>query len=206
MTHDSTTGDAGRDGTEPGAAMTSRERRDLAQLVRRREKVAKSATRQRAAELTADVEAQLSAEYGQDDARWATVTAAARVAVAKADAEVERICVEIGVPPEFRPGLHLGWYGRGQNASASRRNELRRVATTRIEALEAAARAEIERRSVEVQTELLAGGLTSSDARAFLLAMPGAEQLMPTMPLGELEAAVPLHRPREPVEWPPSVP
>jgi len=172
--------------------MTARERAELAALVRRREKVAKSGTRQRVAELVADVEAQLAASYASDDARWRDLTAAAEAAVSDADAAIATRCRELGIPEDFRPGLRLSWYGRGENASAQRRSELRRVAGTRIAAMEQAARAEIERRSVEVQTALLAGGLASAAARTFLESMPTPDHLMPALALSELEAVVPI--------------
>ena len=58
--------------------MTSREREALAKLVRLREKVAKSAARERASELRAEYEAQLAAEYSFDDHEtWAPAQGAA---------------------------------------------------------------------------------------------------------------------------------
>ena len=90
----------------------------------------------------------------------------------------------------FAPQL-LGpsWYQRGANAVASRRTELRRVATTRIAALEKGAKAEIERRSLEVQERIIVAGLASAEARAFLDSIPAVDSLMPPLRLVELEAA-----------------
>lgn len=73
-----------------------------------------------------------------------------------------------------------------------RRAELRKVAETRIEALEQKARAEIERRSVEFQAQLLGGVLETDPARALLEAMPKAADLMPTVDAAELDRALPL--------------
>ena len=83
-----------------------------------------------------------------------------------------------------------GWYGRGENSTAERRVELRKVATTRIDALAKAAKTHIERRSVEIQTELLAGRLTTDAAQAFLAAMPTADQLMPVLDLGAIQRQI----------------
>ena len=66
-------------------------------------------------------------------------------------------------------------------AAKDRRAELRRMATTRIAAMEKSARTAIEGHSVEVQTELLAGGLTSDAAKLFLEKMPAVETLMPML-------------------------
>jgi hypothetical protein len=170
--------------------MTRREREDLAALVRRREKVAKTATAQRSAELCADFEAQLASIYSYDeDQTWRTITEDAQRIVHEADARVAERCRELGIPPRFRPGLNLSWYSRGENAVAERRGELRQVARTRIAALEKQARTEIERQSVELQTQLVAGGLESSAARAFLEAMPTPAALMPPLDVRALEAA-----------------
>jgi hypothetical protein len=170
--------------------MTRHDRDELARLIRRREKLAKGATAQRAAELMADFEQQLAKRYSfDDDYVWREAHAAAEEAVAKAAAEVEKRCEQLGIPESFRPGISgVGWYGRGENAVAERRTELRRVAKSRVDALTAAAKVEIERRSVDVQTTLIAGGLESDEARAFLESMPTPEGLMPVLALTEIEA------------------
>ena len=64
------------------------------------------------------------------------------------------------------------------------------VAKTRIDADAKAAKVAIERSSVEIQTELVAGGLESEAARTFLASMPTAEALMAAAPsVAEIEAA-----------------
>lgn len=171
--------------------MTRREREDLAQLVRRREKVAKTTAAERSAELLADFEQQMATVYAAEDEAWKDVTTRAKQLVAEADAEIAKRCRELGIPEDLRPGLSLGWYGRGQNASKERRAELRRVAQSRIAAMEKQARSEIERSSVEVQTQLLAGGLETDEARAFLESMPTAQALMPPLNATDLSKALP---------------
>ena len=171
--------------------MTARERAELAQLVRRREGVAVTAAKQRAAELLAQAEADLAAEYKVNDARWATITAAAEEAVQAADAQIAAICRAEGIAEEFRPLLYLNWYKRGENRFAERRAELRSVAQTRIKALELAARAEIARRSVAAQTSILAGGLAEGAAKAMLDVLPSVDALMPALAVDELEAMLP---------------
>jgi hypothetical protein len=54
-----------------------------------------------------------------------------------------------------------------------------------------AAPAAVERASVETQTELIAGGLESDEARGFLERMPTANALMPPPPpVAEVEATL----------------
>jgi hypothetical protein len=164
------------------------DRNELASIVRLRMRVAKAAVAQREAELLAKVEEELSAIYKADSAAWAAITKEADRLVREADAEIARICREQGIPEEFRPGLGLGWYGRGVNAEASRRAELRALAKARIDAAGKAAKTAIEARSAEVLTELIAGGLESEAARAFIASIPTVEQLMPPLAVAELEA------------------
>jgi hypothetical protein len=165
-----------------GAGMTKGERDDLARLIRQRERVMKTAAVQRSAELLADFERQMGSIYAFDqDETWKAAHAAAKESVDAATREIERRCQELGIPKEFAPGLNLLWYGRGENALKSRREELRRMAKTRIEAMAAAARTAIETHSVDAQTQLLAGSLTSDAAREFLAQMPKVQDLMPAL-------------------------
>ena len=171
-------------------AMTRRDREDLAKLARLRERVAKTAAARRKAELLADFEQQLATTYAYDsDEVWKAATEAAERAVEAAKKKIDERCAELGIPRPFRPTLGLGWYGRGENAVKERRAELRKVATRRLEAMEKDARAEIEARSAITQTEILAGGLETSAARAFLESMPTPEALMPPLDIKALQAA-----------------
>ena len=164
------------------ATMTRREREDLAKLVRQPARLERAGAAQRKAELLADVERQLSAIYSyDDDDTWKAAAEAAKAEVGAAQAKIAARCQELGIPGEFAPGLTVGWYGRGQNAVASRRVELRKVAKTRLDAMEKAAQTEIERASVDAQTRLISDGLTSDAAKDFLEALPSATALMPEL-------------------------
>ena len=60
--------------------MTKSEREDLAKLIRNREKVMKSAARERSAELLAEFEQQMASVYSYDqDEVWKSATEAAGV-------------------------------------------------------------------------------------------------------------------------------
>lgn len=175
--------------SDPDGRMTKPERDDLARVTRLRERVAKTGAAERSAWLLSDFEAQLSAIYSfDDDAVWKRAKEAAQKVVDAAQADVAARCRELGIPDKFAPELALHWYGRGENAVAERRTELRMAAKARIAAEEKRAKSEIERWSAETQTKLLAAGLDSAEARAFLEAMPTPESLMPRLTLGEVEA------------------
>jgi hypothetical protein len=176
--------------TEHGK-MSKGEREDLAKLVRRREKLAKADVDRVGAERLAEFEGEVASVYHiDDDAVWREAHAAASKATAEAKAKIAERCRELGIQERFAPTVEIAWYSRGENASRDRVTELRRVAKTRFDAEGKAAKAEIERQSVEVQTELVAGGLESDEARAFLASMPEAEALMPPVPtVAEIEEA-----------------
>ena len=85
--------------------MTRADRAELRRVVGMRCKVARNGIKARTAELLAEFEAQVAAEYEFDDARWKDVTTAAARAVAEADALVAAACEESGIPADFRPRL-----------------------------------------------------------------------------------------------------
>jgi hypothetical protein len=171
----------------PSPPMSKSEREDLQRLVRQRERVLKSAAKQRSAELLADFENQMGAEYRFDqDEVWAQATKAAEREVQKAQAQVAARCRELGIPAEFAPSLHLDWCHRGYgNMLDERRKELRVMAETRIEALEAKAITEIEMSCLEAQTQIAVAGLTSDVAKSFIEKLPSVQTLMPQLISGK---------------------
>jgi hypothetical protein len=168
--------------------MTKWEAAELAKVIRKRCKVAMRAAEARSAELRADFEAKLSAIFKpDDDPVWKQLRDDAARAVAEADARIAERCRELGIPEDFRPGFSASWYGRGVNALRQRRDELRKLAYSCIASLEKKAKAEIERRAVEAQERLVAGGLESSAAREFLESIPTPAALMPALEVREVE-------------------
>lgn len=168
--------------------MTRHEREDLQRLVRQREKVQKSAAKQRSAELLADFEAQMAAQYSfDDDAVWAEAAKAAKAEVDKAKAVVAQRCQELGIPKEFAPTLAIGWNHNGyRNGTKEQKAELRKVAVTKVAAMEARALVMIEQASVEAQTRLAIAGLSSEAAVGFIEALPSVDTLMSRLSFDEV--------------------
>jgi hypothetical protein len=175
-------------GNSGGQSMTKAERDELVKLAKRRERTAKAGIEHRAAELLADVESQLASTYASSNELWVELTAEAKRLVDGIDAQIAQRCRELGVREEFRPGLSLSWYGRGENGDAQRRAELRKVAQTQITAESRRAKYVIEARTTDVLTELAAGAFHSDEAKAFLATIPTAVELMPTISVKALEA------------------
>ena len=171
--------------------MTRREREDLERLSRDRERVAKSQAAARASELKAEFEQQIAAQYSFDqDPVWKEADREAKEAVQQARFTIAARCQQLGIPPQFAPDLSLSWYSRGENASKERRAELRKVAYTRLDALEKDAKTKIGLASSTFRMELLAGSLESDEAKATLQAMPTVENLMPTFSIKQIEKEV----------------
>ncbi len=167
--------------------MSRADRANLERLARKRAKLATAQLGERVKTLKAEVEDQLSAIYEFSDSLWADVTAAAQAAVTQADAQVAEACRRAGIPDAFRPRLDLAWYGRGQTAAAARRAELRKLAYARIDEGAETAKVTIASSLLEVETELISGGLESGEAAAFIRAMPTADELLAPVDVGELE-------------------
>jgi hypothetical protein len=168
--------------------MTKSEREDFRRLINNREKVLKTAAKQRSAELLAEFEQQVASEYSYNqDHIWEKAVAAAGAAVAEAQAIVEKRCEELGIPARFAPSIRLNWRERGEHAIKDRVVELRKVAATRIAAIEKAACSQIELQCLNAQTEVLGHGLSSPAAREFLQQLPPINTMMPALDFSQIE-------------------
>jgi len=169
--------------------MTKGERDDLMRLVKQRERVAKTAAEQRSAAMLAEFEQQISAlhKFNTNEV-WAAAVAAATTAAKEANEKIEAEAARLGIPEEFRPRMRFGWETRGENEYAQRRAELRRVAKAEIDAIEKVARVQIEASSVQAQTDIIANGLNSDAALAFLNSLPQIESMMPPLDVTAIQA------------------
>lgn len=167
--------------------MTKGKREDLQRLIRQRENVLKSAAKQRSAELLADFENQMGSEFGfDDDATWAQAYNEAASEVEKAQKIIAKRCHEL-VPDRFAPNLEIRWRARGyDNLVDKRKAELRRMATTRIEAIEQKAVADIELNCLKAQEQIALSGLSSDAARGFIETLPSIDALMPALSYSEI--------------------
>lgn len=176
-------------------AMTKGERDQLLQLIKKRERVMKVKASERSALLLAEFDAQSAKiHHWDEDAVWARVKEEAEKHIEAAQIAIAARCRELGIPIEFAPGLQMYWHGRGHNAAADRRAELRRAAKSKIEAIEKEALSKIEGLSLEAQTQIIAHGLESEAAKSFLDTMPTLEALMPPVKVTEMQALVDARR------------
>lgn len=180
--------------------MTRTEREELKRLARERARVAKADVDRRSADLKAVFEQQLIQHYEFDrDDVWKEAVNAAQEAVNDAAQVIADRCVELGIPRELAPTVSFEWVGRGPYAVKNEQGELRRAAYKRVEAMERTAKHEIDRRSLEIQTQLVAAGLTSERGIEFLASMPTPDELMPELDMSDLMQPRGLPRPDDDV-------
>jgi hypothetical protein len=177
--------------------MTKADQENCRSVVRMQARVLLEELAARAAEQLAAADAQLAAIYDRQDDAWKEVHAEAKRVVDAADAAVAKRCRELGIPEDFRPGLSLGWYGRGENASKERRAELRKVAQSRVEAGKRRAAVAVHKWEAAALARLATGALESDAARDFLAGLPTAEALLPMLDVKALDAALPIEGRRE---------
>ena len=169
-------------------AMTRTEREELKRLARERARVAKADAARRTADLKAMFERQVVTlyDYNRDDV-WKAAVEEARKAAEAAQEQIAKRCVELGIPAEFAPSIDFSWVGRGKYMVEMETADLRRAAYKQIEAMERTAKHEIDRKALEIQTELVAAGMTSERAIEFLSSMPSVDSLMPDIDIGTIE-------------------
>ena len=163
------------------------ERAELRGVVRQQFKVLRAEVEQRQAELLADVEAQITEKFSEEDAAWGGAAHLAHEAVLEAnrkindayrdllgDAHVERMYVQGQLPAK----------------PTQRRHDLRGEAQRRLEAEVKAALLQLDRQEADLLRTLSVGSLESEEAREFLTKIPVVADLVPAARLAELEAAL----------------
>lgn len=176
------------DNNAPPRVLSRNETHDLSMIIKDRTKVLRAHADEQAAACMADFEKKLAAVYSFDkDEVWKAATEAAQKVIKESQTKIAKRCKELGIPETFAPGLELQWRGRGENGLSGRRNELRRVAKTSIEAMTKAAITKIEKQSLDLRTQVVAMGLLSSEAKLFLESLAPIEDAMRALDFVEVE-------------------
>lgn len=169
--------------------MSRTEREELKKLARERARVAKADASRRTADLKALFERQVVTlyDYNRDEV-WKGAVEAAEAACKIAQEQISARCVELGIPAEFAPTIDFSWQGQGKYMVEMEQADLRRAAYKQIDAMERTAKHEIDKKALEIQTELVAAGLTSDRAIEFLATMPSVDALMPPVDISAIDA------------------
>lgn len=164
------------------------ETHDLGMIIKDRTKVLKAHAEDQAAACLADFEKNLAATYSWDqDEIWRAAAEEAQQVAADCQKRVAERCETLGIPKTFAPAIGVTWQSRGENAVAARRNELRRVAKTSIDAMKKAAITKIEKQSLDLRTQVVAMALLSPEARMFLESLAPVEEAMRALDFAAVE-------------------
>lgn len=177
----------GQDEEEP-RALSRQETHDLSMIIKDRTKVLKAHAEQQAASCLAEFETKMATVYKfDDDDTWREAAIAANRIVAESNEKIQAQCRKLGIPAAFAPGLTLVWSGRGQNMMSARRNELRRVAQSSIDAMLKRAITKIEHQALDLRTQVVARGLLSPEAKMFLESLAPVSEAMTSLDFAEIE-------------------
>jgi hypothetical protein len=171
-----------------GRALSRNETHDLSMIIKDRTKVLRAHADEQAAHCLADFEQKLAATYEWDqDEIWKAATEEAQRVVEESQKKIAARCQKLGIPKSFAPTIGMSWIGRGENALAERRAELRRVAKSAIEAMTKSAITKIEKQSLDLRTQVVAMGLLSENAKVFLESLAPVEEAMHALDFAEIE-------------------
>ena len=135
----------------------------------------------------AEVVDQMTATFAADDALWKEAVLMATEQMEKANALIRNQVAALGIPEGEAPQLSAHWYSRGPSYSdKNRRAELYKLADAKIAAMAKTAKAAIRDAALDMEEQLVLGGLEFDEARAILAAMPSPEKLMPVLNLDDL--------------------
>lgn len=172
--------------------MTRKDRDQLAQVAKMRARVAKSSIEQREMVLKSQVEDELKGMFDVEDELAKKAAGVAVAEAQRADKDLQERLAEYEIPEHLRPHLVAEMIENqmmGKRRSiAQRRMELSNIANSRIRALGAQAKVEIDRQCADTVTSLITGGLDGAAAQRYLDSMPTIDQLMLAPSIAELEA------------------
>jgi hypothetical protein len=167
--------------------MLRSERETLLMLCREREMLAKKKIDVRAVQREAEFECQLAAAYSFDSRpNWQLLYQKAQTMEREINERIRRDCDGLRIPRAFAPSVHVQWWDRGENGCQKRRAELRRAFDVKNEQDKMESKLAIQQKSLDIRMQLMADGLESAQAKAFLETMPTPEQLMPVVTIDEV--------------------
>jgi hypothetical protein len=173
--------------------ITKGERAELRSLIRQRFKVLRADVEARQAELTAELEARISAKFADDDKAWADAMFLIEEAAREANRKANDILRGLGIP-EFASVMDGKDYDIVQCRSIQKPNRgrytLHAQGTSRIAAQVKGALLQLDRQEADLLTRLVAGALESEEARSFLGEIPTVSALVPADRLLQLEQSL----------------
>jgi hypothetical protein len=170
--------------------LTEADRNKLIRIAKARAKQAERDAETREQVLRVEVVDLMNAEFEAQDKLWDEAVAIANETAVKTNEQICARCSELGIPGQYAPMVEMAFHRRSPELSgAIRRGELRELAEERLKALTKTAKTKINRAALDIEEQLIIGGLETDAARAVISEMPAVEALMPALGLEDLGVA-----------------
>lgn len=166
--------------------MNKTERDELRRLIRARFKVLRSDVEQRKAELLVELDREIDARLAGEEKRWRDSMMLIDEAIREANRKVNDVYRSL--IPEWQEYELVARSRHVLSPSMKKRGELRNAGQHQIDAKVKAALLELERREVELLSDLATSALESAEARQFMGRIPTVSELVPAARLREIEA------------------
>lgn len=179
--------------------ITKGERAELRSIIRQRFKVLRADVEARESELVAELDSRIQDHFSAADKAWSDLAfvlhEAGREANRKANDAVRDLVGRDGWPHDHELVQVAGITRIRANVSGERpelqeRSLMKSDGARRIRATVKAAQLRLDRQEADLLTRLVAGGLESEEARAFLGEIPTVSALVPSDRLLELERSL----------------
>jgi hypothetical protein len=170
--------------------ITKGERAELRSLIRQRFKVLRAEVEARKAELAVELEERIAAKFAEEDKRWADGMFLIEEAVREANRKANDVLRTLDIDALDTSREYDIVMSRGIAKPSGERNVLHRNGTKRIEAQVKTALLQLDGQEADLLTRLVANGLETDEARAFLGEIPTVSALVPTDRLLQLERSL----------------
>lgn len=170
--------------------ITKGERAELRSLIRQRFKVLRAEVAARRAELAVELEERIAARFADEDKRWSDAMFLIGEAAREANRKANDILRGLDIDALDTSQEYSVISARHVMKPTAERSVLQRNGAKRIEAQVAAALLQLDGQEAQLLTRLVAGGLESEEARAFLGEIPTVSALVPADRLLELERSL----------------
>lgn len=167
--------------------ITKGERSELAGLIKRRFKVLRADVEARRAELEAELEDRIAAKFSEEDKAWNDAMFLIQEAAREANRKANDILRGLNIDAYDSSREYEIVTARDVRQPKAERNVLRANGSKRINAQVKSALLQLDRQEADLLTRLVATGLESEEARAFLGEIPTVSTLVPADRLLQLE-------------------
>lgn len=166
--------------------ITKGERTELRSLIRQRFKVLRAEVEARRAELAVELEERIAAKFAAEDKLWADAMFLIEEATREANRKANDVLRGLDIDSFDTSREYRIVSARDIAKPTAERNVLMRNGTKRIEAQVKSALLQLDGQEADLLTRLVANGLETDEARAFLGEIPTVGALVPADRLLEL--------------------